>query len=66
VAPTLIDDHLRFRLDDIDPAITAVVLQCERAVPGPREFTRDDAGWSLDLPVTSLQRHRVPLRRRPW
>lgn len=56
MAPTLIDDHLRFRLDDIDPAITAVVLQCERAVPGPREFTRDDAGWALDLPVTSLQR----------
>jgi enterochelin esterase-like enzyme len=56
VAATLIDDHLRFRLDDVDPAVTAVVLQCERAVPGPREFTRDDAGWCLDLPVPSLQR----------
>ncbi len=56
MAATLIDDHLRFRLDDVDPAVTAVVLQCERAVPGPREFTRDDAGWCLDLPVPSLQR----------
>ena len=56
MVPTLLDDHVRFRLDATDPAVTGVVLQCERAVPGPREFARDDSGWFLDLPHPALQR----------
>lgn len=56
MVPTLLDDHVRFRLDEPDPAVTAVVLQCERAVPGPREFVRDESGWFLDLPQPQLNR----------
>jgi enterochelin esterase family protein len=56
VPPTLRDDRVRFRLDDPDPDVTAVVLQCERAVPGPRELRRDADGWVLDLPRPALQR----------
>jgi enterochelin esterase family protein len=56
VPPRLLDDRIRFRLDLEDPDVTAVVLQCERAVPGPRELRRDAHGWVLDLPRPALQR----------
>ena len=32
------------------------MLQCERAVPGPRELRPDAGGWVLDLPRPPLQR----------
>ena len=35
--PKLLDDHVRFRLDLAEPAVTGVVLQCDRVVAGPRE-----------------------------
>ncbi len=54
--PQLLDDHVRFRLDLGDPGVSAVVLQCERAVPGPRELRPDAGGWVLDLPRPALQR----------
>ena len=54
--PKLLDDHLRFRYDPADPEVTGVVLQCERAVPGPREFSRDGDGWVLDLPRPAVHR----------
>ena len=54
--PKLRDDHVRFRLDLPDADVTGVALQCERAVPGPREFRRDAVGWVLDLPRPPLQR----------
>jgi enterochelin esterase-like enzyme len=56
VPPKLLDHRVRFRLDLPDPHVTAVVLQCERAIPGPREFRRDPDGWVLDLPRPALQR----------
>jgi enterochelin esterase-like enzyme len=56
VGPKLLDDHVRFRLDLADPAVTGVVLQCDRVVGGRREFRRDAAGWVLDVPRPALQR----------
>ena len=56
MGPKLLDDHVRFRLDLADPGVSAVVLQCERAVPGPRELRPDAGGWVLDLPRPPLQR----------
>ncbi len=54
--PKLLDDHVRFRLDPADPHVTGVVLQCDRVLPGPREFHRDGEGWVLDLPRPAVQR----------
>jgi enterochelin esterase-like enzyme len=56
VPPKLLDDHVRFRLDLADPAVTGVALQCDRAVAGPREFRRDAIGWVLDVPRPALAR----------
>jgi enterochelin esterase-like enzyme len=56
VVPTLLDDHVRFGFVPADPFVTGVVLQCDRAVDGPREFRRDTDGWVLDLPRPALQR----------
>ena len=56
VPPKLLDDHLRFRYDPADPEVTGVVLQCDRAVAGPREFSADGTGWVLDVPRPALHR----------
>jgi enterochelin esterase-like enzyme len=57
VAPQLLDDHVRFRFAPDDAGVTGVVLQCDRAVPGGREFRLDDTGtWVLQVPRPALQR----------
>jgi enterochelin esterase family protein len=56
VPPKLLDDHLRFRLELAEPAVTGVVLQCDRAVGGPRMFRRDATDWVLDVPRPALSR----------
>jgi enterochelin esterase family protein len=56
VPPKVLDDHVRFRLDQTDPGVTGVVLQCDRVLGGPREFRRDAQGWVLDVPRPRLQR----------
>ncbi len=63
--PTLVDAHLRFRYDEDDPAVTGVALECDRALPGPRELRRDGRGWVLDLPRPALDRveYRLAVRR---
>lgn len=50
------DDVLAFRLDLADPDVTAVSLDCDRAVQGERAFGRVEQGWALDLPVPPLGR----------
>lgn len=54
----LLGDHVRFRFTPADAGVTGVVLQCDRAVPGGREFRRDAdrGGWVLDVPRPALQR----------
>ena len=54
--PQLLDTHVRFRFTPADPDVTGVVLQCDRAVPGEREFRRDGEGWVLQVPRPALQR----------
>lgn len=58
MAPQLLDDHVRFRFSPTDAGVTGVVLQCDRGVPGGREFRRDGdgAGWVLDVPRPALKR----------
>ncbi|HYN67726.1 MAG TPA: alpha/beta hydrolase-fold protein [Ornithinibacter sp.] len=58
--PKLLDDHVRFRLDLADRDVTRVVLECDRAVGGRREFRRDGAGWVLEVPRPRL--HRIEYR----
>ncbi|HEX6916812.1 MAG TPA: alpha/beta hydrolase-fold protein [Phycicoccus sp.] len=55
-APKLLDAQLRFRLDEADPTVTAVTLECDRSVPGPRRFSRAGHAWVLDLPRPALAR----------
>lgn len=50
------DAHVGFRLDAGDPAVTAVSLDVDRAVPGPRDLVRADDDWTLDLPRPALHR----------
>ena len=52
----LLDDHVRFRLDLVEPEVTAVVLECDPVVAGPREFRRDATGWVLAIPRPRVQR----------
>lgn len=61
--PTLLDDRLRFVLDGTrlptGPAAdapTGVALDCDRAVPGPRDLRPDGDRWVLDLPRPPLHR----------
>ncbi|WP_392542750.1 alpha/beta hydrolase [Oryzobacter telluris] len=53
---TVLDGLVRFRFDPDDPSVTAVSLDCDRAVPGPRALQRDGDGWHLYLPHPPLQR----------
>lgn len=54
--PKLLDDHLRFRVELADPTVSAVRLECERVVPGPRAFRPEGTAWVLDLPRPPLAR----------
>ncbi|MBM6400606.1 alpha/beta hydrolase-fold protein [Phycicoccus sonneratiae] len=54
--PELVEGRVRFRYAAADPSVTAVSLDCDRAVAGPRAFAADDGGWALDLPVPALDR----------
>ncbi len=56
MTPQLLDAHVGFRFDLDDPDVTAVDLDCDSAVPGPRALRRDGAGWLLELPRPPLQR----------
>lgn len=53
---TVLDGLLRFRFDPDDPGVTAVHLDCDRAVPGPRALQPDGDGWHLYVPHPPLQR----------
>ncbi len=44
------------------PGASAVVLDCDPAVPGPRAFARSGEGWELLLPRPPLQRVEYRLR----
>lgn len=63
--PKVLDDHVRFRLDDPDCLLAQVSLECSPVVPGGRGFTRVDGGWELRLPRPALQRleYRLELTR---
>ncbi len=52
----LVDGRVRFRFAPADPTVSAVALDCDRAVPGPRALVLDDGCWVLDLPQPSLGR----------
>lgn len=47
---------VRFRFDPDDAEVTAVDLDCDPAVPGPRSLHRDGDGWHLYLPRPPVQR----------
>lgn len=54
--PTVTGGVVRLHLDAGDPTVTGVALDCDRAVPGPRELARTAEGWVLDLPAPPLAR----------
>ncbi|KGN39602.1 alpha/beta hydrolase [Knoellia subterranea] len=54
--PKLLDDHVRFRFDAGGADVVSVVLDCDPAIPGPREFARVDDVWELALPRPGLAR----------
>lgn len=67
---TAIAEHVQaglihLELADTSPSLTSVRLDCDPAVPGPREFTRTETGWSLWLPRPPLDRieYRLAIRR---
>ena len=54
--PQISEDHVRFSYVG-DEEVTALVLQCDRAVDGPREFCREPGEpWHLNLPRPILSR----------
>jgi enterochelin esterase family protein len=61
----VLDDHVRFRLEDPDLLLAQVGLECSPVVPGGRGFERIDGGWELRLPRPPLQRleYRLELTR---
>lgn len=65
-APKVLDDHVRFLLDDPDGLWAEVCLECSPAVPGARRYAEVDGGWELRLPRPPLQRleYRLELTRR--
>ncbi|MBD3781868.1 MAG: esterase [Micrococcales bacterium] len=54
--PTHHDGLVRFGLDAADEAVTAVSLDCDPVVPGPRAFRRVGTEWVLELPAPPLGR----------
>ncbi len=64
-APKVLDDHVRFRVDDPDAVYSEVGLECSPAVPGPRGFAKVEGCWELRLPRPPLQRleYRLELTR---
>ncbi|MEO5610898.1 MAG: alpha/beta hydrolase-fold protein [Ornithinibacter sp.] len=55
-SPKLLDDHVRFRFETDDPAVSAVSLDCDAVVAGRRDFSRAGQAWVLDLPRPPLTR----------
>ncbi len=56
MAPTIVDARVRFRYAPGDPSVTAVSLDCDPVVAGPRALASTDDGWVLDLPRPGLDR----------
>lgn len=54
--PTVLDDHVQFRLPDPEGAWTAVRLDCDAAIAGSRTFSRVDGTWELRVPRPAVQR----------
>lgn len=54
--PKLLDDHVRFRFDAGGADVSSVVLDCDPAIPGAREFSLVDGVWELSLPRPEVQR----------
>lgn len=48
--------EVRFAFHCPEPDVLSVHLDCDRAIPGPRQFDRMGDMWILDLPIPSLQR----------
>ncbi|MBT9272581.1 hypothetical protein KMZ32_00670 [Phycicoccus sp. MAQZ13P-2] len=61
----VLDETLELVHDTNDATLTGVSLDCDPAVPGPREFTAVPGGWRLVLPRPALGRveYRLALRR---
>jgi enterochelin esterase-like enzyme len=49
-SPSVRGETIRFRVLGPDPDLLSVGLDCDPAVPGGREFDRQGAVWTLDLP----------------
>lgn len=56
LGPAVLDRHIRFRFHCAATDVVSVRLDCDRAVPGPREFRRAGDLWTLELPTPALQR----------
>lgn len=55
-APSVIERHLVFSLDDPLREYAQVWLECDEAIPGPRRFRRTAAGWALAFPRPDVAR----------